>query len=242
MINPCIMLTRNNLHLTRKAVKTILAQDLEGGVDLFIIDNGSTDGTIPWLFTQRDLHWVCPSPPLSGVAESWNRGLAMFFGMGADYVLVVNNDIELRPDTYRHLINDGGGFVTAVGSDDPEKIKALNEPDASKKRPHPDFSCYLIRREVWEKVGPFDEKFLIAYAEDSDFHCRLHASGITAIALELPFLHYGAQTIKNADTADQIRIKTQAEKNREYFKQKYGFSVGSVEYYNYFGTGSPESA
>jgi hypothetical protein len=177
----------------------------------------------------------------------------MVFLKKSEYVLVVNNDIELRPDTYRHLVADGGGFVTAVGTNDPEKIKPpmkyehklanirgpYLDPDPSKKRPHPDFSCFLIRKEVFEEVGPFDERFEGAYCEDSDYHVRMHRAAITAYALELPFLHHGAQTVKNADPGDQKRIQIQADKNRALFKQIYGFGVGSPEYYASFGTGAP---
>lgn len=177
--------------------------------------------------------------PLS-VAASWNRALRWCFKSGAEHVFCVNNDVELRPDTYRHLVNDGGGFVTAVGTRDPEKIKPpYIDPDPSKKRPHPDFSAFLIRREVYEEVGGFDEEFLIAYCEDSSYHVRLHRAGITAIALELPFLHHGAMTIKYADPAEVRKIQIQADKNRQYFKSKYGFDVGSTAYYEYFKVAPP---
>jgi GT2 family glycosyltransferase len=232
------MLTRNNLHLTKKAVASVLKQDISSGVDLLVIDNGSTDGTREWLRSQTNISSLCPSPPMS-VSAAWNLGLTVFLKK-SEYVLVVNNDIELRPDTYAWLVGDGGGFVTAVGTNDPEKVQPpYLDPDPSKKRPHPDFSCFLIRKEVFEEVGPFDERFEGAYCEDSDYHVRMHRAAIAAYALELPFLHHGAQTVKNADPGDQKRIQIQADKNRALFKQIYGFGVGSPEYYASFGTGAP---
>jgi GT2 family glycosyltransferase len=237
-MNPVIMLTLNNLALTKKAVASVLAQDIEGEVDLLVIDNGSTDGTQRWLASKVDFQVAIPDPPMS-VAAAWNMGLKYFFQQGAEYVFVVNNDIELRPDTYRLLIMDGGGFVTAVGSDSPEKIKTLAEPDPLKKRPHPDFSAFVIRREVFEKVGVFDEKFLGAFGEDWDYHVRLHAAGTTAICLDLPFLHWGSMTVKNAIPSEQKRIGIQADKNRAYFKEKWGMAGGSPEYYTYFGNTEP---
>lgn len=259
-MSPVIMLTLNNLALTRKAVASVLAQDIP--VELLVIDNGSTDGTVEWLHSAKGLSAVFPSPAFS-VAAAWNFGLRHFFRGGADYVFVLNNDIQLRPDTYRHLVMDGGGFVTAVGTDDPEKIKPVTFivthtfqegrpayskpmgagyplPDPLRKRNHPDFSAFVIRREVYEKVGPFNEAFLGGYCEDSDYHCRLHAAGITAYCLDLPFLHWGAQTVKSANPADQKRIQIQADKNRALFHQMYGFGVGSKEYYSYFSSSPPE--
>jgi GT2 family glycosyltransferase len=238
-MNPVIMLTLNNLALTKKAVASVLAQDIP--VELLIMDNGSTDGTVPWLLSRGILDFSFVSDPSGSrsVAASWNFGLKYYFMRGAEYALVVNNDIELRPDTYRLLIMDGGGFVTAVGSDSPEKIKALAEPDPLKKRPHPDFSAFVIRREVFEKVGVFDEKFLGAFGEDWDYHVRLHAAGTTAICLDLPFLHWGSMTVKNAIPSEQKRIGIQADKNRAYFKEKWGMAGGSPEYYTYFGNTEP---
>lgn len=247
--NWIVVLTRNNLELTQGAVRSFRAQDIGGGVSIMVIDNGSTDATAAWLNTQKDLYVVYHRPARS-VAESWNTALRWLFerkwispskaiGPEADYALVVNNDVVLRPDTYRWLVEDGGGFVTAVGTRERAKIENHLPPDPEKKRPHPDFSCYLIRRSTWNTVGPFDENFKIAYVEDQDYHLRMHRAGVHAEALELPFLHLGAQTVKAVPTEDRKRILEQAAKNREYFKQKYGFDSGGEEYYQQFGTPPP---
>lgn len=246
---------RNGLHLTQAAVRTFLAQDI-GNVEVLIIDNCSQDGTTQWLWSQpvRAVRF-CPG---KSVAASWNFGLKQLFGEGAEHVCVVNNDVELRPDTLRHLVADGGLFVTAVGTRDRSKIepgmamvfagddllpsgikRVYDAPDASHKRPHPDFSCYLIRRECWERVGEFDENFKGAYAEDADFHARMNKLGITAYCLDLPFLHYGAQTLKLSEREDSLEIMGKADANRAYFKSKWGVEVGSPEYYSMFGHDAP---
>jgi O-antigen biosynthesis protein len=238
VFNPIIVPVRNNLHLTRKAIKTFKAQDI-GEVSILVINNASTDGTNAFLQTQRDVMQMYFDPPES-VAASWNRALQWVFRAGAEYALCVNNDTELRPDTYRHLASDGGGFVTAVGTRDPEKIKPpYVDPDPAMKRFHPDFSCYLIRRETYNKIGLFDEAFLIAYCEDADYHIRMHKADVHAYALELPFLHHGAQTIRNAEPGEIRKIQIQADRNREYFKKKYGFAVASKEYYDFFKVDPP---
>lgn len=263
---------RNNLHLTRKAFASFRSQDVPGGVEILAVNNASTDGTTEWLTTQRDVLSMYFDPPC-GVAESWNRALQYVFRQGAQHALVVNNDVELRPDTYRWLLADGGGFVTAVGVRDAEKIKPLgqlvnavytgdgmiakgaivdrsmikdgktepyyHEPDPSAVRPHPDFSCFLIRRETYFQVGPFDENFLCAFGEDWDYHVRLHLAKINAHCIDLPFLHHGSMTIKNAEPKEVRRIQIQAEKNREYFRKKWGMRGASEEYYKFFGSSAP---
>jgi GT2 family glycosyltransferase len=224
----------NGFHYTRDAVADFLAQDI-GNVEILIVANSPTDGTLEWLRTQpRNVHVMHLTPPRS-VAYSWNRALEYVFGLGEEYALVVNNDVRLRPDTFRLLVEDGGPFVTAVGVRDPKKIEPPYSRPGAPPRPHPDFSCFLIRKEVWEKVGPFDEKFEGAYAEDWDMHVRMHEAGIEAYCLDLPFLHFAAGTIKSTENEEVDAIHTQASKNRKYFKEKWGFAGGSKEYYAYFG-------
>jgi hypothetical protein len=173
--------------------------------------------------------------------------------------VVCNNDIIARPDALKWLIADGGGFVTCVGSNDPEKIKPIPgafyqenpsteiipnpiylPPDPSKKRPHPDFSFYLIRKWAYEKIGKFDECFAGAFAEDGSYHLRMHRAGVKAEALELPFYHYGSATVKLCDPKERKRIQVQADRNRAMFKAMYGFELGSPEYYAEFQHGAPE--
>jgi GT2 family glycosyltransferase len=248
-MNWIIVPVRNGLHLTRAAMKDFLAQDI-GGVRVLVIDNASTDGTAQWLTALDErVHTIHNDPPRS-VAASWNQGLRWVFGEPGEagaWALVVNNDVRLRPDTYRQLLADGGGFVTAVGTDDPKKIGLESSdpnvrcfiyypPDPSAKRPHPDFSCFLIRKSVYETTGPFNEQFTGAYCEDADYHLRLHRAGIDACCLDLPFLHYGAQTIKLAfGSGLDTEIKQQADRNRVLFRELHGVEVGSAEYYALFG-------
>ena len=237
-MNPIVILTLNNLALTKKAVASALAQDI-GDVVLHVHDNGSTDGTVEWLHSFTDVVTTIMPKGIS-VSASWNRALHHWFRRGAKHVLVLNNDIELRPDTYRLLAEDGGGFVTAVGVRESEKIAPpYATPNPEAKRPHPDFSCYLIRKEVFEKVGDFDEKFDPAFFEDNDFHLRMHRAGIHAISLDLPFLHHGSATIKNATLAASLKLAKQAQACKEYFRSKYGFDAGTPEYYAAFGHGEP---
>lgn len=227
--NWILCLCRNGLHLTKRAIKTFRAQDV--AVNILIIDNDSNDGTSQWLQTQTDISVSFQRPPLS-VAESWNHGLQYVF-QNHTYCLVVNNDVELLPSTYSTLLQDGGAFVTAVGVDKPPTDFSWSR-DVFKSRPHPDFSCFLIRRNAYYKIGRFDEGFKGAYCEDSDYHCRMHKLGIDAHCIDIPFYHHASGTIKNADASEVKRIQKQADQNRAYFKRKYGFDVGSPKYEAYF--------
>ena len=240
-LNWAVVLAYNNLHLTKAAVASLRKQDIQGGVNILVIDNCSKDGTSAWLDNQPDLHTLRLATQDS-VAGCWNRALRwLFIERGELHALFINNDSVLRLDAYRWLVADRGLFVTCVGKRDPACVESYLPPDPASKRPHPDFSCYLIRRECFDKVGEFDENFKRAYAEDADYHVRMNQAGIKAECLELPFYHYGAAAVKLADMRESLAIQRQADRNRDYFKAKHGFVLASKEYYDSFGNALPPS-
>ncbi len=231
-MNPALMLTHNALELTKKAIDSVLAQDIP--VRLMILDNASTDATVE--YTRSLSLQTAVFNPSIGVSRGWNYGLRYFFEMGEEHVLVVNNDVELPYSFYRSLLEEGGGFVTGVGVDDHGQVDAdalSSNPNANNtKRPHPHFSAFLVRKWVWDKVGPFDESMEL-YVSDADYHLRMHQLGIPAYTNGMPFYHVGSATIKrNPEEARAIQM--QADKDRETFFKKWGVRVASPEYYNLF--------
>lgn len=237
-MNWIICPVRNGLRYTQRALPSFFEQDI-GDVGVFIVANRSGDGTTAWLRSQEPLqpngaylYWVHQNPAMS-VAASWNRGIKWAFNSPAvDYVLVCNNDVILQPDTYRRLVEDGGQFVTGVGVDDP--VALLEEKEVFTRSPHPSFSCFLMRRECWLKVGPFDERFQGAYVEDCDYHLRLHRAGVKAYAIDLPFYHEGSGTLQSVSPEEAREIREQADRNRALFRQEYGCLPGTIEYEKLF--------
>ena len=51
---------------------------------------------------------------------------------------------------------------------------------------------------------------------------------------DLPFLHYGSSTLKQASEKEAIIIRRGAQRNRERFKAKYGCLPGTPEYEKLF--------
>ena len=228
-----LFVARNCAHLTRKAVRSAQQQDID--CDILVVDNASTDGTKPWLHSQ-DVSLIAMATQVS-LSACWNIGLQTFFGIGRKHVLVCNTDIELRPDAYSLLLAHGGPFVTCVSVDTRERVGTPGDREASPslgERPHPDFSCFLIRPEVVEKVGWFNEDLYPAFVEDCDYHVRMHRAGVKAVCIDVPFLHHGSATMKHADPEEQTRIRKGADRNREWFKRTYGAAIGSPEYADLF--------
>lgn len=223
-----IFVAHNNLHLTKLAVKSALAQDIP--CDILVVNNNSTDGTGDWLRGQP-INSYKPVRQLS-LAACWNQALRLCWEVfKRTDALVCNTDIELRPDTYRLLRSHGGPFVTCVSVDSKEQLgpAVIPEPPTG-ERGHPDYSSFLIQKVVTDRVGWFDEAYYPAYCEDNDYHVRMHRAGIQAVCVDLPFLHHAAATLKNADPAEQAEIRRGADRSRERFRAKYGCLPGTPEY------------
>lgn len=220
-----IIVARNNLHLTKRAVKSALTT----GRPVMLVDNASSDGTSQWARTKPIIH-IGHQTQLS-LAACWNSALEWAWHL-SPHALILNNDVEIRPDTYDLLLVHGGPFVTCISVDSHERLNP--RCIATSERPHPDFSCFLIRKEVTDKIGWFDEQYEIAYAEDCDLHVRMHRAGIKAVAIDVPFLHHGAATMKNASAEEKNKIRHAADRNRQYFHQKWGKQIGMPEYDDLF--------
>src|SRR6266568_2987497 len=216
--------------MTRDCMNSLLAQDI-GDVRVLAIDNGSQDGVGNYLRTLRANVTLLTKWKRVGLNALWNETLTCAFdSLKLEHALVVNNDTVLHPATFRLLRDDGGLFVTAVGQ---APGRELEIGDLTKRRPHPDFSCFLIRKECWERIGRFDEQFH-AYCADGSYHLRMDHAGIEACSLPIPFTHIASGTLKYASNEVRDQINSEAAEDRAMFEKLYGFAMGSPEYYAKF--------
>ena len=233
-----VIVARNNVEYTKAAVRTAIDQDVP--CEVMVIDNCSADGTMDWLKTRDVARFF--NPVQLSLAACWNQALKIFWRIGCEEALVVNNDVELRRDTYRLLRSHGGPFVTCISVRNREEMGTVEDRHVptlyATERPHPDFSCFLIRKEVTDRVGWFDEKYFPAFCEDCDYHVRMHRAGIRAVAVALPFVHHGSQTLRTAESGERQRIERGAERNRERFREIYGCRPGTPEYEKLFDEAS----
>jgi GT2 family glycosyltransferase len=100
-----------------------------------------------------------------------------------------------------------------------------NETD----RQHPDFSCFMINKRTIDRIGWFDENFVIAYFEDSDFHARIALAGEKAISTTSAiYYHFCSKTVAENDYLKPI-VKETFIGNKAYFIEKWGTeNVGDV--------------
>jgi len=232
-MNLIAMTCRNNVELSKACLKSLLAQTAPYTA-ILAVNNASTDSTAQWLTSmwwQNPYISVVTYPQPESVAAIWNEIMETAKRMNLPHALIVNNDTELLPDTYKELewyaaLNPDVGLVSCV-SRRPGEDMTYSEITAC---PHPDFSCFLIKLSAWQAIGGFDENCIGAFYEDNCAHVEMHRRGIKAVCLSIPFLHHGSATIKSADKREKLRIEQNAAHNREYFFSKYGCLPGTPEY------------
>lgn len=219
-----LILTMNNLDLTKRTVESVRKQTIP--VQVHIIDNGSLDGTVEWAREEGILMHAFPFN--AGVSAGWNRGLMCLFGdSSVDRVFVINNDVILPPFFMRELMSYPEPFVTGIAVDDLEIIKTLGQ--RMPLQPHPDFSAYMIRRHAWETIGVFDDRMKL-YASDTDYHVRGHRKGVGMWKANVPYYHERSSTLRTASDQDRMQIQAQANRDRQVFLSLYNCVPGTKEY------------
>ncbi|MCY0897457.1 MAG: glycosyltransferase [Firmicutes bacterium] len=158
-----------------------------------------------------------------GVAKSWNWGIKRALADGADYVLVLNDDVRLdTPDFIDRLIADLQEEGVILASGRPDHVP----PAASDRRLA--MSAFLCDARLFREIGEFDEQFWPAYFEDDDMIHRIHLSNRwrTYFDSQAVFHHWVSST---ASQLWRVRwtTRTHFKKNREKFFQKWGFYPGA---------------
>lgn len=176
---------------------------------IIVIDNGNG-------------HWSHPSPLVEvvnqeqnlGVAASWN--LILRRAMPTP-VLMLNDDIEIGETTAAQMLSCENGIVGAIRG-------AI-------------YSCFLLRQQAWQTAGEFDENFVGAYCEDSDYARRLSMAGIEHVCIsEDNCRNNGPSATKAAlPKTEQDNISHRAELNMQYYMRKWGGRPGHERFTTPFG-------
>jgi GT2 family glycosyltransferase len=168
--------------------------------EVIVVDNGSEDGSVDLITNKFPRVTLIPLEKNTGFAHAVNVGIKK---ADASYVFLLNNDTELDPDCLLKLITVAKekkdvGFVTAKFLDFNDRAKIQNATDqidvvghliikGENRKDSPEFNIAgftflasgggtLIKRQVFEKIGFFDDDFFF-YMEDADFFLRAQIGG-----------------------------------------------------------------
>jgi GT2 family glycosyltransferase len=175
-------------------------QELDGGFEVVLVDNGSSDGSIET--ARRDHAWarVIETGRNLGFAAGNNVG---FRAAAGRYIVLLNSDTRVRPGWLAALVataesDERAGAVTSklVFADRPDVIqnagvlllsdgggadRGAGEADRGQYEHQEEVfgfcgAAALLRREALRDVGQFDETFF-AYYEDTDLSWRMRRRG-----------------------------------------------------------------
>ncbi len=238
-----IVVSFNTLDLTKKCLECIRATcDMEA-VEPVFVDNDSHDGSREWLREQKDIVFV-ESDHNAGFPGGCNLGFRA--ANPQNDMLLLNSDTEvlenavylLRMGLYAdRKIGMAGGFSNVnYARELPETLPKIPGPDGwydyAKKVniPGERMVCgkvvlhaffVIVRRDVFNRVGDWDELYNPGYYDDDDYSYRVLKAGYrNAVCWNSFIIHRSSQTFKkNAfDQRGLLRI------NYGKFLDKWGFS------------------
>jgi GT2 family glycosyltransferase len=177
-------------------------------LDCVIVDNGSTDGSIEALDKAFPEFGIIRNSENLGWAGGSNQGIAWGLAHGADYLLMLNNDVWADPAMISNLVATATKFQDRVvtipkiylGSD-PNRLwfacgrvnlwtGLFSNPahnlvddgqfDSSPIVEYASGCCMLMPKGVVERVRGFDHTF-VSYVEDVDWSIRCRSAGFAIV-------------------------------------------------------------
>ena len=181
-----IIVTYNAMRWIERSFASLAASS--GPCDIFVVDNGSTDGTLAWLEEHHtDNLTVKQSETNCGFGAGNNVGLRYALERGYDYVYLLNQDAWVAEDCFEKLIaaagaHPGYGILSPVQLRSDWKTqdslfakhcgKAVEASDNTDTEVVPVkfvmAAHWLITRECLETVGGFSPTFT-QYGEDDNY-------------------------------------------------------------------------
>jgi len=180
-----IILNLNAAGLTVDCISSVLESE-KIRLRVIVLDNGSTDGSAEIIAERfHDAIDLLVLPENHGVSYGWNHAIkAAAQRYKPRFYFLLNNDTRTNPSVIRELVqyaerNPGAGILgpTVVDFRPPFEVQDLRHKGL--REPTVDFklqgSALLVRAEVFQDVGLFDEDYF-AYGEEHDLLERMRTS------------------------------------------------------------------
>ena len=199
-----VILNWNGCEVLRETLETVAKLDYPN-YKILVVDNGSTDGSLDIARQKFSFIEIIENRENLGFGEGNNVGIRYALQHGAEWILLLNNDIIADRDLLKELMI-AAMSDTRIGALAPKiyyfanpkslwyaggKIsfwtgnvshRGLREEDRGQFDTQEDTEyltgcAFLVRREVLERVGLFDKIYFPAYSEDVDLTERIRRAG-----------------------------------------------------------------
>lgn len=201
-----VVLTFNRWQDTRACLVSVMTS-LHSGMRVVVVDNGSTDETFTALPLEFPQAHLIHNPENRGYAEGNNVGLRFALAQGAEFIVVLNNDVVVAPDWLERLVDAAKAQPRAgllgpmvYHADEPQVIQSAggilpadwhsyhrgaNDNDAGQfqKAESVDWltgCAILARSSAVRDFGLLDPSFYM-YGEDVDWCVRARAAGYLVV-------------------------------------------------------------
>ncbi|HTR81284.1 MAG TPA: glycosyltransferase family 2 protein [Bacteroidota bacterium] len=189
-----VVLNWNGFHDTVECVRSLLQISYDR-FEIIIVDNASTDGSPDKLEHLFPKIVVLRRQTNGGYAAGNNDGIRFALRLGADFILLINNDVVVDKNFLEPLVDildkkedvgvvtckaffAGQGTLTYCTAGRFSNFRCSGAPlpkrleDTESEVTYISGCILLIRKEVFHKVGFLEEKFFM-YFEDMEFSNRV---------------------------------------------------------------------
>jgi hypothetical protein len=197
-------------------------------LEVVVVDNGSTDSSVRMIKDRfASIHTIANAKNL-GYPRAVNQGMLYALERQADYVLVMNNDLEFMHGDWlsklvelaevnttfgiigpKLLSKDGKSTATAWLFRRPFTYIAI-KPDQSDRILEADYvqgSALLIRRKVIERIGFFDEAYYPTLIDDIDYCVRAKRAGFKIVQYTgASLIHVGSVSLSKVGYFAYLRM------------------------------------
>lgn len=232
----------NKLDYTKRCIEALYRNTPQGLYEIILIDNASTDSTKEYLQTLNGDVQIIINANNVGFLEASNQGARAARGK---YIVFLNNDTEPQERWLEELIAtaESDTQVGAVGAKLIYPNGVLQEAGSiiwsdatgwnygkgdSPSLPKYNFirevdycsgACLLISKDLFERAGAFDTRYVPAYYEDTDLCFTVRQMGYKVIYNpRVEIIHYEGIT---SGTDESSGIKRYQAINRVKFKEKW---------------------
>ncbi|MBE1875228.1 glycosyltransferase family 2 protein [Myceligenerans pegani] len=193
VVIPCL----NGARDLPRQLDALLAQDFDGDYEIVVADNGSTDES-------RDVvaGYAARDPRVRGADAGCVRGINHARNVGVRhargaFILLCDCDDEVQPGWLAAMDRARAAGGPCVGGDLirelPDGTVTVRESGVERSTwpdvPRPFGANCGFAREVWERIGGFDESFQ-GGGDESDFFYRAHLAGFPTTAVPDAAIRY----------------------------------------------------